>query len=156
MGGIVADKLGGARVTLWVFVTMIIGVIGVLQFLPGEDSAGYFWGFFSMFLLLFVAAGVANGSTFRMVPVMFLTLRQRALGAGEQADIEGNREAAAVIGFISAIAAYGGFFIPKAYGTSFDLTGGVDAALMGFIAFYISCVALTWWYYARRNAVVPC
>ena len=156
MGGIVADKLGGARVTLWVFLTMIIGVIGVLQCLPGEDSAGYFWGFFSMFLLLFVAAGVANGSTFRMVPVMFLTLRQRALGVGEQADIEGNREAAAVIGFISAIAAYGGFFIPKAYGTSFDLTGGVDAALMGFIVFYISCVALTWWYYARRHAVVPC
>lgn len=156
LGGVLADKLGGGRVTLWAFITMIIGVIGVLQFLPGEGSAGYFWGFFLMFLLLFVAAGIANGSTFRMVPVMFLTLRQRALGACEQANIEGNREAAAVIGFISAIAAYGGFFIPKAYGTSFNWTGGVGAALMGFIAFYISCVALTWWYYARRQAVVPC
>lgn len=156
MGGVVADKLGGARVTLWVFIAMIIGVVGVVQFLPGEESAGHFGGFFTMFLLLFVAAGIANGSTFRMVPVMFLTLRQRALGATEQANIEGNREAAAVIGFISAIAAYGGFFIPRAYGMSFDLTGGVGAALTGFTVFYVSCVLLTWWYYARPNAEVSC
>jgi NNP family nitrate/nitrite transporter-like MFS transporter len=156
MGGVVADKLGGARVTLWVFIVMIVGVIGVLQFLPNDESAGHFGGFFSMFLLLFVAAGIANGSTFRMVPVMFLSLRQRVLGATEQANIEGNREAAAVIGFISAIAAYGGFFIPRAYGMSFELTGSVGAALMAFIVFYVSCVLLTWWYYARQNAEVPC
>lgn len=158
MGGIIADKFGGARVTLCVFVVMIVGVIGVIQFLPGSENEGNFSGFFIMFLLLFIASGVANGSTFRMVPVMFLTLRQRALGADctAQAEMEGNRESAAVLGFISAIAAYGGFFIPKAYGTSFGLTGGVDAALMGFVVFYVSCVLLTWWYYARRDAPVPC
>lgn len=158
VGGVIADKFGGARVTLWVFIAMIAGVIGVMQFLPDGTSSGNFWGFFVMFLVLFIASGVANGSTFRMVPVMFLTLRQRALGGGhaDQAELEGNRESAAVLGFISAIAAYGGFFIPKAYGTSFSLTGGVTAALIGFVVFYISCVATTWWYYARRNAVVPC
>lgn len=157
-GGVIADKFGGARVTLCVFLVMIVGVIGVMQFLPGTANDGNFRGFFTMFLLLFIAAGIANGSTFRMVPVMFLTLRQRALGPDHvaQAETEGNRESAAVLGFISAIAAYGGFFIPKAYGTSFGLTGGVDAALIGFVIFYVSCVLLTWWYYARRDAPVPC
>ncbi len=155
-GGIIADKLGGARVSMWVFMVMIFGVLGVIHFLPGENSDGNFWGFFGMFLVLFVASGILNGSTFRMVPVIYMTLRQRALGAGEQAETEGNREAAAVLGFISAIAAYGGFFIPKAYGTSFELTGGVDFALMGFVVFYVSCVLVTWWYYARKQAPVPC
>src|SRR5690606_30076558 len=134
----------------------IAGVFGVIHFLPGEGTSGNFWGFLAMFLVLFVASGVLNGSTFRMVPVMFMTLRQRALGNNEQAGIEGNREGAAVLGFISAIAAYGGFFIPKAYGTSFELTGGVSAALTGFVVFYVSCVVITWWYYARRNAPLPC
>ena len=158
LGGLLADKIGGATVTLWNFALMGLGVMGVMHFLPGDGQNGNFVGFFSMFVLLFIATGIGNGSTFRMVPVMFLTLRQRALGAGKekQIEIEGNRESAAVLGFISAIAAYGGFFIPKSYGTSMDMTGGVDAALYGFIAFYISCVFITWWYYARRNAEVPC
>jgi NNP family nitrate/nitrite transporter-like MFS transporter len=155
-GGVIADKLGGARVSLWVFAAMIAGVFGVMHFLPNGTNPGSFWGFFSMFLVLFVASGILNGSTFRMVPVIFMTLRQRALGKTEQAEVEGNREAAAVLGFISAIAAYGGFFIPKAYGTSFDLTGAVSAALIGFVVFYVSCLVLTWWCYARRNASVPC
>lgn len=155
-GGVIADRFGGARVTLWVFAAMVVGVLGVMQFLPGEGSDGHFWGFFGMFLVLFIASGVLNGSTFRMVPVMFTNLRRQALGDGQQAEVEGNREGAAVLGFISAIAAYGGFFIPKAYGTSFDLTGGVNAALIGFVAFYISCLLVTWWYYARRDAEAPC
>jgi len=155
-GGVIADKLGGARVSLWVFGVMIAGVFGVIHFLPDGSSPGNFWGFFTMFLLLFIASGVLNGSTFRMVPVIFMTLRVQALGKGAQAEVEGNREAAAVLGFISAIAAYGGFFIPKAYGSSFALTGGVSAALMGFVAFYVSCLLVTWWYYARKGAAVPC
>jgi NNP family nitrate/nitrite transporter-like MFS transporter len=155
-GGVIADKLGGARVSLWVFAAMIAGVFGVMHFLPSDTNPGSFWGFFAMFLVLFIASGILNGSTFRMVPVIFMTLRQRALGKTEQAEVEGNREAAAVLGFISAVAAYGGFFIPKAYGTSFALTGAVSAALIGFVVFYVSCLVLTWWYYARRSASVPC
>jgi NNP family nitrate/nitrite transporter-like MFS transporter len=54
------------------------------------------------------------------------------------------------------MAAYGGFFIPKSYGTSITLTGGPEAALYVFISFYLLCIAVTWWYYARKNAPMPC
>ena len=63
---------------------------------------------------------------------------------------------AAVLGFSSAIGAYGGFFIPKFYGTSIALTGSPDAALHAFLVFYLSCIVLTWWHYSRRNAPMPC
>jgi nitrate/nitrite transporter NarK len=69
---------------------------------------------------------------------------------------DANKEAAAVLGFSSATAAYGGFFIPKSYGTSITLTGGPEAALYGFVVFYCTCIALTWWYYSRKNAEMPC
>ncbi len=95
-----------------------------------------------------------------MIPVIFLTERQRAAGkdanAQKQAVLDGNKEAAAVLGFSGAIGAYGGFFIPKSFGTSIELTGGVDAALYVFICFYISCILITWWFYARKNAPMPC
>ena len=158
LGGILADKLGGARVTFIVFLIMALGVMGVMQFLPTANSNGSFQGFFIMFLVLFIASGVANGSTFRMVPIMFRTLRQRAL-VGASADTvqqAANKESAAVLGFISAFAAYGGFFIPKAYGTSFELTGGVGAAFNGFLVFYLSCILITWWFFSRKNASLPC
>ncbi len=161
VGGIVADKLGGARVTLWTFVLMIAAVVGVIQFLPHGEVAGNFTGFFWMFMLLFAGTGVGNASTFRMIPVIFLTERQRAAegkghAAKEQAIIDANKEGAAVLGFTSAVAAYGAFFIPKCYGTSIAMTGGPDAALWCFVGFYVSCIAVTWWCYARRNADMPC
>ncbi|OZB04707.1 MAG: MFS transporter, partial [Marinobacter sp. 34-60-7] len=159
LGGMLADKFGGARVTLVLFIIMVGGVLGVMAFLPGNDgTGGSFWGFFAMFQILFIASGAGNGSTFRMVPVMFLNLRRQALGPDREneAMIEGNRESAAVLGFISAIAAYGGFFIPKSYGTSMALTGGVGMAFSMFIVFYVVCIALTWWYYARPTAPAPC
>ncbi len=162
LGGWLADRLGGARVTLWVFVVMVAGVILVMMSLPGSrQDAGHAGGFIAAFMLLFVAAGIGNGSTFRMIPVIFMTERQRAAesqdaAALEQAAKEANREAAAVLGFSSAVAAYGGFFIPKSYGTSISLTGGPQAALMAFIAFYLTCIAITWWNYSRRYAPLPC
>ena len=57
---------------------------------------------------------------------------------------------------VAAIAAYGGFFIPKSYGTSISMTGGPEFALYTFIVFYLLCIGVTWWYYARRNAEMPC
>jgi nitrate/nitrite transporter NarK len=57
-----------------------------------------------------------------------------------------------VVGFSGAIGAYGGFFIPKSYGSSITLTGSPDMALYGFIVFYITCLAVTWWWYYRRGA----
>ena len=159
VGGMLADKLGGARVTFWTFAVMIFGIVGVLYFLPGGDSAaGSFWGFFVMFLVLFAASGIGNGSTFRMVPIIFRELLMKEIGDEDKARVDktANKESAAVLGFISAIAAYGGFFIPKSYGTSIDLTGGVAPALISFIVFYASCMLLTWRYYSRRNAPFPC
>jgi NNP family nitrate/nitrite transporter-like MFS transporter len=160
-GGYLADRLGGARVTFWNFVVMALAVVGVLYFLPSGASGGSFVGFFVMFMLLFLTTGIGNGSTFRMIPVIFLTERQRdAAGKGadalEQATRDGNKEGAAVLGFSAALAAYGGFFIPKSYGSSITLTGGPEFALYCFIVFYLTCIAVTWWYYARRAAPMPC
>lgn len=160
-GGWISDKLGGASVTFWTFIVMMGAVVGVINFLPGTGSAGSFWGFFWMFMLLFAGTGVGNASTFRMIPVIFLTERQReAAGKGAAAQakaiVDANKEGAAVLGFTSAIAAYGAFFIPKSYGTSIALTGGPNAALWCFIGFYATCVVVTWWFYSRKNAEMPC
>ncbi|MCX7169825.1 MAG: NarK family nitrate/nitrite MFS transporter [Proteobacteria bacterium] len=161
VGGWLSDKAGGASVTLWNFIAMAAAVIGVLYFLPSGPSGGNFYGFLAMFMLLFATSGIGNGSTFCMVPAVFMTERQRlASGKGPAAEAQAtrnaNKEAAAVLGFASAIGAYGGFFIPKSYGTSIALTGGPEAALYGFIVFYLSCIFITWWYYARKNAEMPC
>ena len=161
VGGWLADKLGGARVTFWNFIVMALGVVGVLYFLPHGGAGGHFTGFLAAFMLLFATTGIGNGSTFRMIPVIFLTDRKRAAAgqgpaAQEQAVKDANKEAAAVIGFTSAVAAYGAFFIPKSYGSSIAMTGGPQAALYGFIAFYVLCVLVTWWYYSRKNAPMPC
>lgn len=158
LGGILADKFSGAIITFWLFVIMVLGVLGVISFLPSTDTQGSFVGFFMMFLLLFLASGAGNGSTFRMVPVICLTLRGEALGENnpDQAIIEANRESAAILGFISAIAAYGGFFIPKAYGTALSMTGDVRAAFFGFIIFYIICIFITFYFYIGAKARVRC
>jgi len=160
-GGWLADRLGGAVVTFWNFIVMTLAVVGVLWFLPSGGSGGSFAGFFACFLVLFLTTGIGNGSTFRMIPVIFLTERTKdALGKGkaaeEQAVKDANKEAAAVLGFTSAFAAYGGFFIPKSYGTSIAMTGGPEAALYLFIVFYLTCIVTTWWYYSRKNAEMPC
>ena len=158
--GPLSDKFGGARITFWVFTAMILAVAAVLYFLGIKDQPGAFWGFFAAFVILFAATGVGNASTFQMIPVIFLKMRERALKAtGEAEEVirrEAEKESAATIGFTSAIAAYGAFFIPKSYGTSISMTGGPEGALIGFIIFYVTCVGLTWWYYARKNAEVKC
>lgn len=139
VGGYISDRLGGARVTFWNFIAMTISVFGVLYFLPSGGSGGSFYGFLSLFIVLFATTGIGNGSTFRMIPIIFNT-----------------KESAAVLGFSSAIAAYGAFFIPKSFGTSIAFTGGPEMALYCFIAFYAACIIITWWYYSRKNADTPC
>jgi NNP family nitrate/nitrite transporter-like MFS transporter len=91
-----------------------------------------------------------------MIPVIFATLHERRAGATEEAKKDAGREAAAVLGFSSAIAAYGAFFIPRAFGISMKATGSPAGAFVGFIAVYVSCIAVTWWWYSRRNAEMPC
>jgi len=161
VGGSMADRWGGARLTFWVFALMIAAVFGVLHFLPSNGQGGNFYGFLLSFMALFVLSGIGNGTTFRMIPVIFRTLHER-LSANEGAEgkkaaaHQASIESAAVVGFSGAIGAYGGFFIPKSYGSSITLTGSPDMALYGFIAFYITCLAVTWWWYYRRGAETPC
>mgnify|MGYP001255428543 CR=1 FL=1 len=169
-GGWLSDKIGGGVVTFWNFAAMALAVLGVLFFLP-KGASGYafplgpaqgsFAGFFLMFLVLFCTSGIGNGSTFRMIPVIFLNQKLNALREDdEEARAEaikaGNTEGAAAVGFAGALGAYGGFFIPKSYGSSIAATGGPEFALWMFVVFYALCVLVTWWYYARRNAEMPC
>jgi NNP family nitrate/nitrite transporter-like MFS transporter len=119
-------------------------------------SAHNFGGFFAMVLAMFFVSGVGNASTFQMVP----GIMRKAIDAAEPGVPEGvrgqqaERESAAVIGFTSAIAAYGAFYIPKAYGSSISMTGSADAALWGFLVFYISCAAVTWLVYAGPRGIL--
>ncbi len=156
--GWISDKFGGGRVTFWTFLGMIIAVGGVLFFLGIKEQPGAFWGFFACFMALFFLTGVGNASTFQMIPSI---MRQEVprLMPQLQGDVllkQSERESAAIIAFTSAIAAYGAFFIPKAYGTSIGLTGGPEAALWCFGIFYAVCVVITWAYYSRKGAPVPC
>ena len=166
LGGWMADRWGGARVTFWIFVAMALAASAALFCLPATDTTGHpgqggnFPGFLAAFGVLFAASGIGNGSTFRMISSLFVAERvQRAGGLPSDqvlAAKQGAVEAAAALGFASAIGAYGGFFIPKSVGSSLAMTGSASAALVMFIVFYLSCIALTWWAYSRRNAPYPC
>lgn len=156
--GWISDRFGGGRVTFWVFVLMTLAVIGVLFFLGIKDQPGAFWGFFAMFMILFFATGVGNASTFQMVPVIMRKELGRLLPAVDETcrTRQSEKESAAIIGFTSAVAAFGAFFIPKAYGTSIALTGGPQGALYAFLGYYVISAAVTWFFYTRRNAPVSC
>lgn len=156
MTGWLSDKYGGGRVTFWVFVAMMAGVGGVLYFLGHKEEPYAFWGFLIMFLFLFTATGVGNASTFQMIPAIMrkeVGRLEPGLAAPEQMK-QAEKESAAIIGFTSAIAAYGAFFIPKSYGSSIALTGGPQAALWGFLLFYLTCVIVTWWVYTRPGGLL--
>jgi NNP family nitrate/nitrite transporter-like MFS transporter len=150
--GWVSDRYGGARVSFWVFVVQIAATVGMIWSLDARS----FSGFFAMILLLFVASGVGNASTFQMVPgIMRREVERTEANAPElQRRAQAERESAAVIGFTSAIAAYGAFYIPKAYGSSIELTGTANAALWGFLLFYLSCATLTWFAYSGPRGVL--
>jgi NNP family nitrate/nitrite transporter-like MFS transporter len=154
-GGI-ADKYGGGRVTFWVFIGMIAAVLGVIFFLGAKEMPGAFWGFFACFMALFFFTGVGNSSTFQMIPVIMGREVPRLMpGLDPEARARQTAmESAAIIAFTSAIGAYGGFFIPKAYGTSITLTGSPVGALWVFLGFYVVCLALTFLYYTRPGGLL--
>jgi NNP family nitrate/nitrite transporter-like MFS transporter len=154
--GWLSDKYGGGRVTFWVFLLMMVGVSGVLYFIGVKDQPNAFWGFFGSFLLLFFATGVGNASTFQMIPAIMGKEMVRLLpqASAEERRRSAEKEAAAITGFTSAIAAFGAFFIPKGYGTSITLTGGPEAALWAFLIFYVSCVIITWAVYTRKGGLL--
>jgi MFS transporter, NNP family, nitrate/nitrite transporter len=152
-GGLLADKVGGAIVTFWNFIAMG-ATIGVLYFVGTKE----FGGFLTMFLILFVTTGIGNGSTYRMIPSIFREENlAKAKGGGEAGRALAFKiasiESGAAVGFIGAVGAVGGYFIPRGFGASIAATGGVQLALEIYLAYYAICLALTWWFYLRRSAV---
>lgn len=142
VGGWLSDKLGGARVTHWDTVVMIGAAIGVGLCVhaarTSPDPSTYFLPFLGLFLLLFVTTGIGNGSTFRMIPIIFPAA-----------------QAGPVLGWTSAIAAYGAYLIPNIFGDALK-AGTPETALYGFSGYYVTCLLVNWWFYARKNAEVPC
>jgi len=155
IGGILSDKVGGAKVTFWVLILMCAAVFGVMYFLEQKN----FVGFLAMFLALLTLTGLGNGSTYMTIPAIFRAEKlHEAEGKGEAARAfalkAGGLEAGAALGFIGAVGSVGGFLIPRGFGASIAATGGPYLALQIFIAFYITCIALNWWYYMRKSTVL--
>jgi MFS transporter, NNP family, nitrate/nitrite transporter len=152
LGGLLADKIGGAILTFFNFIAMVAATVGVLYFVGAKD----FTGFLMSFLVLFVTTGIGNGSTYRMIPSIFREENlHKVKGQGEVARAAALKtasvESGAAVGFIGAIGAVGGYFIPSGFGKSIAATGGPQTALVVYLAFYAICLTMTWWFYLRRN-----
>ena len=142
VGGWLSDKLGGARVTHWDTILMVVAAVvgGWLceQAMADPEPQRLFLPFLLTFIVLFAATGIGNGSTFRMIGVIF------------DRDQRGP-----VLGWTSAIAAYGAYLIPIVFASQIK-AGTPQYAMYGFAAYYVSCLAVNWWFYARKNAEIPC
>lgn len=147
-GGRLADRFGGARMTVAAFATMTLGTVFVIMTLP----LGNFWLFLLSFSVLFVASGIGNGSTYQMIPTVFAE-RAGVLNAKKRgSDVTVQRKTAAALGLISAIGAYGGFLIPQALGLSKSAYGSYSVGFGWFIAGYVVLLTLTAIFYLRRGA----
>jgi len=140
VGGILADKLGGARVTQWISIVMVLCAVGLAYILQHAYASAtpetYFAPFMILFLLLFTATGMGNGSTFRTIGIVF-----------------NKEQTGPALGWTSAVAAYGAFIIPQVFGEQMS-AGTPQYALYGFAIFYAVCIAINWWFYMRPNAYV--
>jgi len=138
VGGMIADKMGGAKVTQIISVVMVASALGVAYYMKQAYQSAtpeeFFWPFFGLFLVLFTATGIGNGSTFRTIAMVF-----------------DREQAGPVLGWTSAVAAYGAFIIPKVFGEQIKATTP-EYALYGFAAFYVVCILINWWFYLRPNA----
>lgn len=138
IGGWMADKMGGAKVTQYVAVVMIASALGVAYFLKAAYQSAtpeeFFVPFLILFLVLFAATGIGNGSTFRTIAMVFP-----------------KEQAGPALGWTSAVAAYGAFLIPKIFGEQIKLATP-EVALYGFAVFYAVCLLLNWWYYLSPKA----
>ena len=134
VGGILSDKVNsGSKVTAWSTFFQIIAALAVayyvIQAKGTESPEQYWWPFFIAFMVLFLTTGIGNGSTFRSIPYIF-----------------SKEKAGPVLGWTSAIAAYGAFIIPKVFGQQVN-AGHAEYALYGFAIYYLICLILNWWYY---------
>ncbi len=154
VGGAWSDKYGGIKVTFLNFVLMALLTIIIFFTVPSESASGSFVLFLIIFMGLFACSGIGSGSTFQMIAVLFRRIvTQQAREAGLNEDVitrKSGIDTAAALGFISAIGAFGGFFIPQAFGLSLSLTGTASSALMLFLFFYIVCSITTWLVYGRN------
>lgn len=144
-GGALADRWGGAPVTVAAFVVMGAGAMGAIVALRSH-AFGLFLG---SFLLLFVASGAGNGATYRMIPAVFqvgATTPERAAAA--------RKAAAGCIGIAGAVGAFGGFLIPRGFAVSTTVAGSLVPALWVFVGMYAVLAAVTWGVYRRRAAVL--
>ena len=138
IGGKIADRMGGAKVTQIVSVVMVLSALGVAYFMAAAYHSAtpeeHFWPFFLLFIILFAASGVGNGSTFRTIAMVF-----------------NQEQAGPALGWTSAVAAYGAFIIPVIFAEQIGATTP-EYALYGFAVFYASCMVINWWFYLRPNA----
>ncbi len=137
VGGWISDKVGGALVTQICSVVMVASALGVAYYMKAAYASAtpeeYFVPFFVLFLLLFAATGIGNGSTFRTIAMVFP-----------------KEQAGPVLGWTSAVAAYGAFYIPKVLGEQIKATTP-EVALIGFAVFYATCILINWWFYLRKS-----
>ncbi|MBJ7317228.1 MAG: MFS transporter [Brevundimonas sp.] len=154
--GWVSDRWGGHNVTQIVFYALILGVLAVLQSVGAFGAEPSFSLFFPSFLWLFFWTGVGNASTFQMIPALVRADMPRLMPRATAAERlkQAELESAAIVGFSSAIGAYGGFFIPLAFANSMKATGDPLIALYLFLAFYCSCAVVNWAFYARRRSIL--
>ena len=148
--GWVSDKFGGEHVTHWVFLAMAAGVGAVLYSIGAWGAEPSFTLFFASFIWLFAWTGIGNASTFQMIPAIMRSDMPRLMPKADAAARlkASDMESAAIVGFSSAIGAYGGF------GESLKATGGPETALLIFLAFYLSCVAVNWVFYGRKTSML--
>jgi MFS transporter, NNP family, nitrate/nitrite transporter len=138
LAGPVSDRLGGARVTHWSGIGMLIAALAV-TFYTSPTSMAEFPYFVGTMLALFFFAGVGNASTFKQMPMIFPP-----------------RQAGGVIGWTGAMAAYGPFAVGMILSYSFAWFGTYNAFFYWAAFFYLVCIAINWWYYARKGAEKPC
>jgi NNP family nitrate/nitrite transporter-like MFS transporter len=160
-GGKLADRIGGGRVTLWVFAGMILGagiLVGVSMLDDHTSGAatttmmiGYIVGFIALFLL----SGIGNGSVYKMIPSIF-EARSRSLDVSEADRVAWSRAmSGALIGFAGAVGALGGVGINLALRQSYMTSHSATSAFWIFLAFYVLASVVTWVMYVRRPSAAP-
>jgi MFS transporter, NNP family, nitrate/nitrite transporter len=152
VGGWLADRFGGAKVSMITFVGMATAT-GVVIAASQRESLPLF---VAGFIALFVLSGVGNGSTYKMIPSIFVGRAKLAIAAGEAkgaALMQARRLSGALIGIAGAIGAMGGLLINLAFRQSFLTTQSGIPAFWSFLAFYGACVLLTYLVYLRKAPV---
>ncbi|HVQ89623.1 MAG TPA: nitrate/nitrite transporter [Mycobacteriales bacterium] len=150
LGGRLADRFGGARVTFWNFVAMAAAAAVVLVASVQTSLPLFLLGF----IALFGFSGIGNGSTYKMIPAIFRAKAELAVAAGAEpaaSDRNARRLSAALIGVAGAVGAFGGVLVNLAFRQSFLSYHNGNAAYAAFIAGYALCFGLTWFVYMRRS-----